>query len=68
MTTTASALIARSVSHNETVFHQWSQDLSEALSMRSNDSVEANDGVEEFWGVDDDGNNWRVHLTGNHES
>jgi hypothetical protein len=60
--TTAKHLIARSVSHNEIVTAEWSHDLETDLLCESDDSVENGD-VYEFWGCDDDGNEWRVHLS-----
>lgn len=63
MTTTALSLIARSTSHTETVRHPWSAELAEELSLLSDDSAE-HPGELELWGTDDDGAEWRVHLTG----
>lgn len=63
-TTTAFDLITRSVSHTDIVHADWTADLAEALSIECEDSVEASDTVVEFWGTDEDGGDWRVHLSG----
>ena len=38
------------------------QALRAALARASDDSVDRNDGTHEFWGVDDEGHDWRVHV------
>jgi hypothetical protein len=63
-TDTASSLIARSTSHSEVAHAEWSADLAADLAAECDDSTEASATVLEFWGVDDDGVEWRVHLDG----
>lgn len=63
MNTVAASAIERSISHNEIV-HIEANPASEeflALSAASDDSVDTG-GMIEFWGTDDDGNKWRVHV------
>lgn len=57
----AASLIERSIRHNEIVTASWDQDLESDLLCESDDSAE-NGGALEFWGVTDDGHEWRVHL------
>lgn len=61
--TTASKAIERSVSHNDivTVDADSEGNIIAELTPMCDDHVEAN-GVHEFWGQDDDGNEWRVHV------
>lgn len=63
MTKQAKAAIDRSVSHNEIVTLDYAYEVATDLSAESEDSVEAN-GVTEYWGTRDDGEEWRVHLRG----
>lgn len=60
---TATALIARSVSHTEIVTAPWSEGLAADMSVECDDSVEASETVVEYWGTAD-GSEWRVHLSG----
>lgn len=63
-TPTATDLIARSVSHSEIVWADWTSDLASDLLVECEDNVEASETVHEFWGVTDNGDEWRVHLHG----
>ena len=60
-TMTAEQAIQRSISHNEIVHIAHDSEAVEALTVRCDDHVEANE-EHEFWGTDDDGNEWRVHV------
>lgn len=63
MTNVAENAITRSISHNEIVTIEWSHEAHEYLLVRCEDHVETGKyDSEEFWGTDDDGNDWRVHL------
>lgn len=62
--TTATDLIARSVSHTEIVTAAYDAEIAAALEAACEDSVEANDDVTEYWGTTEAGDEWRVHLTG----
>lgn len=64
MNTTASDLIARSVSHTEIVSAPWTADLADGLLAECEDNIEASETVHEYWGTDADGAEWRVHLHG----
>ncbi len=57
------AAIARSISHNEIVTVDYDVTLADMLSAESDDSV-VNSAyrVTEYWGTDEDGNEWRVHM------
>ncbi len=55
------SLIARSIYHDEIVSVKWTQELEDELIIRNDDSVE-DGGVYQFWGEDDNGDDWRVHL------
>lgn len=57
----ANSLIERSISHHEIVTVDYDATTAEDLTAACDDSVEAN-GATEYWGTDDDGNEWRVHL------
>lgn len=57
---TASAAIARSISHNEIVTIDWTVQLAADLHDASDDSVDTGDTVE-YWG-EIEGEHWRVHL------
>lgn len=61
---TAEELIARSIARNEIVNADYEAELAEALSRECDDGADASDTVTEYWGVDIDGNGWRVHLHG----
>lgn len=58
---TAKKLIARSISHDEIVHAPFTPETAEDLGLSADESVENGD-VVEYWGVDDDGQPWRVHL------
>lgn len=60
---TASDLISRSVSHNEIVTVDYTDDLAESLLVCCEDNTHGNTEIE-YWGTTDDGNDWRVHLKG----
>lgn len=62
--TAAASLISRSISHTEIATAEWSADLAADLAAECDDSTEASDTVVEYWGTDEDGAEWRVHLTG----
>ena len=56
-------LIARSISHTEITHAEWTEQRAADLLAESDDSVEnADQNVIEYWGTDEDGNEWRVHL------
>lgn len=57
------AAIARSISHQETVFVDHDVTLADMISAESEGSV-VNSAyrVTEYWGTDDEGNEWRVHM------
>ena len=55
-------LIARSVSDHEVVTHEYSADVAALLDRDCDYSVDANDGRAEYWGVTEDGEEWRVRL------
>lgn len=58
---TATKLIADSISTNSIIHAEWNGELADTLSAESEDYAESAD-VVEYWGTDDDGNEWRVHL------
>lgn len=53
--------IARSISHNEIVRLEYAKDTHDDLLAECDDCTEAN-GEFEFWGTDEAGNEWRVHM------
>ena len=57
----ATKLIARSISHNEIAHAKFDAETAAELASLAEDSVE-NGAVIEYWGTDDDGDEWRVHL------
>lgn len=57
----ADDLIAQSIANDEIAHAEWTDDLADELATRSDDWT-TNGDVLEFWGGDDDGNDWRVHL------
>lgn len=61
MNTVAASAIARSVSQNEIVTIDYDPAAAEDLSAASDGSADGND-VTEYWGTDDDGSEWRVHM------
>ena len=67
MSTTIETAIKRSVSHTEIVSLEWTADLEAALLAECEDSVTTEDRVE-AWGKTEDGDEWRVHLTGPREA
>ena len=62
--TTADKLIARSVSHTEIATADWTSELGAALRAACRGCGEGNDGIEDYWGVTEDGHEWRVELRG----
>lgn len=62
--TAATSLIERSTSHTEIAHAEWSPTLAADISAECDDSVAASADVMEYWGTDEDGAEWRVHLTG----
>lgn len=58
---TAQEAIARSISHNEIVHVDYDLGTAEDLMVLCEDHTTGND-EEEYWGVDDDGATWRVHM------
>ena len=58
---TAEQAIARSVSHTEIVTIEYHAETAEDLSRLSDDSTET-EKLTEYWGTDDDGHDWRVHV------
>lgn len=66
MTTTATSLIERSISHTEIAKAEWTGDLYGDLLVECADWTSFDDGGGEtfdFWGTTDDGAEWRVYLT-----
>lgn len=59
----AAQAIERSISHDEIVYIESSNDDLEHLLAECEESVDAN-GVWEFWGTTEDGDEWRVHVKG----
>jgi hypothetical protein len=59
--TTVYDAIDQSVRQNEIVHLDFSETRAEILSAESEDSTESRS-TAEYWGVDLDGNSWRVHL------
>jgi hypothetical protein len=58
---TAEELITESITHTTIAHAAFTPDLAVSLMALSDDSAETA-GVLEYWGTDDDGNAWRVHL------
>lgn len=58
---TAEQAIDRSISHNEIVHVAFSREIAEELLESSDDHVIAGS-VMEFWAVDEEAGEWRVHL------
>lgn len=61
----AKQAIARSVSHNEIVYLDFSRTIERDLLAECDDHTicyRDHCDVHEFWGTDDDGNSWRAHL------
>lgn len=61
MTITAESLITDSITTDSIIHAEYSAALTRALLTRAEDSVDTQSGTE-FWGTDDDGNTWRIHL------
>lgn len=61
MNTVAQSAIERSVSHNEIVTIDYDAEAAIDLSLESDDSADG-EGVTEYWGTDEAGNEWRVHV------
>lgn len=57
----AHAAIDRSKSHTEIVHLPWSDGAARILEQECEGSADANN-AHEYWGVDCDGTEWRVHL------
>lgn len=57
----ANTLINRSISHSETVHGLNVNTVHADLMAECEDWTSAN-GEVEFWGTDENGNDWRVHL------
>jgi len=57
----ATELIERSISHTEIAHGKYDAETAAELASLSDDSVK-NGAVIEYWGSDDDGAEWRVHL------
>lgn len=57
----ADDLIRRSLMQDEIVHAPYSTELSDELSAESEDSAETPETVE-YWGTNEDGAGWRVHL------
>ena len=60
-TLTAEELISESITHTTIANAAYTPELAASLRALSDDSVETAS-VLEYWGTDDDGNAWRVHL------
>lgn len=54
-------LIEESIVKNSTISYDWNVHLAADLAIESDDS-QINGNVEEFWGTDEDGSDWCVHL------
>lgn len=59
---TAKDLIAQSIRYNEITHAPYAPELCDEMLVECEDHVDSNSGVVEFWGTDDDGDTWRVHL------
>ena len=57
----ALAAIQQSIRQNEIVTLPWSADVYIDLLALCDDSA-GTENVHEFWGVDDEGEEWRVHV------
>lgn len=53
--------IAQSITRDATITLDDAPGLRDELLGRSDDNAQT-DGVAEYWGTDDDGNDWRVHV------
>lgn len=60
-TLTAEELISESITHTTIANAAYTPELAASLMALSDDSVETTS-VLEYWGTDDEGNAWRVHL------
>lgn len=58
---TARQAIDRSTSHTEIVFIEYSTEAEDTLNEECENSCEANNQTD-YWGTNDDGNEWRVIL------
>ena len=58
---TAADLIARSTRTTTIVHAAYDADLAAELELECDDSADTPD-VSEYWGTDEDGEEWRVHL------
>lgn len=59
----AADLIARSIAHTEIARAAWAADLAADLRAVCEDYIDSGS-VVEYWGADEDGHAWRVHLDG----
>lgn len=64
---TAERLITESAESGETRYHPWSYGLESELLAASDDTADHAEtdeehAVTEYWGEDEDGRTWRVHL------
>jgi len=60
--TTASDLIAASAVQGTIVLDDYTPERAADLLSACDGSTDANDGITEYWGTDEDGDEWRVHL------
>ena len=60
--TTVTDAIATSVQHDYIVYLDSAPGLHETLLVYADTCHEAGDDVTEYWGEDDDGNEWRIHV------
>lgn len=59
--TTAADAIAESIRHTSIVVIDDAPGLRDDLMTMCDDNIES-DGKHEFWGTDDEGDDWRVHV------
>lgn len=57
----AHRLIDRSIARSEIAHAPWTAELADALENESENAVDTADTFE-AWGIDDDDQEWRVHL------
>jgi hypothetical protein len=57
----AEQLTEWSIQHNG-IARTGDEAVLEELKLMSDDWTDANDGIVETWGTDDEGNEWRVHY------
>ena len=65
-TSVATHLVLESIRTNQIISHTVDivagEEAGDELAEMAEDSVDASGGVTEFWGTDEDGNEWRVHV------